>query len=199
MISIKMKIKLFLIAAIMLLVAPFSKAQQVISSGASYDIDYLTPKKYEIGGITIEGADNLDSRMVLLIADLKVGDQILVPGDKLSSAIDKLWQQGMFEDVQITAPRIQNNLIFLNIKLSQRPRLSKFQFKGIKKGDVDKIREEIKLVVGDVVTENLMTTSTNLIRAHYIQKGYHNVEVNTITVPDTTKKERAEVILIFDV
>lgn len=199
MISIKMKIKLFLIAAIILLVAPFSKAQQVISSGASYDIDYLTPKKYEIGGITIEGADNLDSRMVLLIADLKVGDQILVPGDKLSSAIDKLWQQGMFEDVQITAPRIQNNLIFLNIKLSQRPRLSKFQFKGIKKGDVDKIREEIKLVVGDVVTENLMTTSANLIRSHYIQKGYHNVEVNTITVPDTTKKERAEVILIFDV
>ena len=196
--TIQMRIKLFLIVGILLFVTPI-KAQQVISGGASVDIDYLTPRTYEIGGITVEGADNLDVRMVQLIAGLKVGDQILVPGDKISTAIDKLWKQGMFEDVQITAPRIQNNLIFLNIKLSQRPRLSKFQFKGIKKSDVDKIREEIKLVVGDVVTENLITTSSNLIRAHYIQKGYHNVEVDALTIPDTAKKERPEVILIFDV
>ena len=196
--TIQMRIKLFLIVGILLFVTPI-KAQQVISGGASVDVDYLTPRTYEIGGITVEGADNLDVRMVQLIAGLKVGDQILVPGDKISTAIDKLWKQGMFEDVQITAPRIQNNLIFLNIKLSQRPRLSKFQFKGIKKSDVDKIREEIKLVVGDVVTENLITTSSNLIRAHYIQKGYHNVEVDALTIPDTAKKERPEVILIFDV
>ena len=44
-----------------------------------------------------------------------------------------------------------------------------------------------------------MTTSANLIKAHYIQKGYHNVEVNTIVIPDTTKTERREAILVFDV
>ena len=196
-----MKIKLLVVVGTILFVATSNVAisQQVISGGATYDVDYLTPKKYEIGGITIDGGEHLDNRMIQLVSGLKVGDQILVPGDKLSSAIDKLWQQGMFEDIQVTAPRIQDNLIFLNIKLSQRPRLSKFQFKGVKKNDVDKIREEVKLVVGDVVTENLMTTSANLIKAHYIQKGYHNVEVNTITIPDTSKKERKEVILVFDV
>ena len=197
----QMRIKLLVIIGTMLLIATpkMATAQQVISTSATYDIDYLTPKKYEIAGITIEGAEHLENRMIQLVSGLKVGDQILVPGDKISSAIDKLWQQGVFDDVQITAPRIQDNLIFLNIKLSQRPRLSKFQFKGVKKNDVEKIREEIKLVVGDVVTENLMTTSANLIKAHYIQKGYHNVEVNTIVIPDTTKKERREVILVFDV
>ena len=193
-----MREKLIFAVAIMMLVLPMANAQQVITAAGSYDIDYLTPKKYEIGGITVDGADKLDSRTILLVSGLKVGDEILVPGDKLSSAIDKLWKQEIFDDVKIEASRIQDNLIFLNIKLSQRPRLSKFQFKGVKKSDVDKIREEIKIVVGDVVTENLITTSSNLIRAHYIQKGYHNVEVNVLTVPDTTK-EREEVILVFDV
>ena len=94
--TIQMRIKLFLIVGILLFVTPI-KAQQVISGGASVDIDYLTPRTYEIGGITVEGADNLDVRMVQLIAGLKVGDQILVPGDKISTAIDKLWKQGMFE------------------------------------------------------------------------------------------------------
>ena len=114
----QMRIKLLVIIGTMLFIATpkMATAQQVISTSATYDIDYLTPKKYEIAGITIEGAEHLENRMIQLVSDLKVGDQILVPGDKISSAIDKLWQQGVFDDVQITAPRIQDNLIFLNIK-----------------------------------------------------------------------------------
>ncbi len=194
-----MKRKLFPIFIAILLITPLTKAQTVIGNEDVYDIDYLTPKQYEIGGITIEGAEKLDNRMILLVAGLQVGDNIAIPGDKISTAIDKLWKQGLFEDVKISVSRIQNNMVFLNIKLEQRPKLSKFQFKGIKRGDVDKLREEMKIVVGDVVTENLITTSKNMIRAYYIEKGYHNVDIQVEMQPDTTKKERPEVILIFHV
>ena len=177
---------LLLLAALLILNIFAAPAQTVIGMGDDYDIDYLTPKTYEIGGITFEGAESFDTRVVLLVAGLQVGDRIKIPGDKMSAAIENLWKQGMFEDVQIRITRIQGNVVFLKIVLTERPRLEKFVFKGVKKGEADKLREEIKLTAGDVVTENLLRTSTNKIKGYYIGKGFTRVEVTPTTTPDTT-------------
>ena len=177
---------LLLLAALLILNIFAAPAQTVIGMGDDYDIDYLTPKTYEIGGITFEGAESFDTRVVLLVAGLQVGDRIKIPGDKMSAAIENLWKQGMFEDVQIRITRIQGNLVFLKIVLTERPRLEKFVFKGVKKGEADKLREEIKLTAGDVVTENLLRTSTNKIKGYYIGKGFTRVKVTPTTTPATT-------------
>ena len=161
------------------------RAQTVVGGGNGYDLDYLTPKTYEIGGISYEGADNFDTRVVQLVAGLQVGDRIKVPGDKISAAVENLWKQGMFEDVQIRVSRIQGNIIFLKIVLKERPRLDKFSFTGVKKGEADKLREEIKIANGEVVTENMLRTSVNKIKGYYIDKGYTRVEVNPTTELDT--------------
>lgn len=186
----------------LLLVLMFSAPTfaQVVVGSQEYDIDYLTPKVYEIGGITFSGADNYDTRMILLIAGLQVGDQIRVPSDKLATAVDRLWKQGLFEDVQIYITRIQDNKIFFEIELRSRPKLSYFQFKGVKKNDVDKLKEDMKIASGDVVTENLLTTSKNKIRAYYLEKGYTNVSVNATTALDTlTQNKDGRVMINFDV
>ena len=186
----------------MLLVLMFSAPSyaQVVVSSQEYDIDYLTPKVYEIGGITFSGAENYDTRMILLIAGLQVGDQIRVPSDKLATAVDRLWKQGLFEDVQIYVTRIQDNKIFFEIELRSRPKLSYFHFDGVKKNDVDKLKEEMKIAAGDVVTENLLTTSKNKIRAYYLEKGYTNVTVNATTAVDTlTDNKEGRVMINFDV
>ena len=161
------------------------RAQTVVGGGDGYDLDYLTPKTYEIGGISYEGADNFDTRVVQLVAGLQVGDRIKVPGDKVSAAVENLWKQGMFEDVQVRVSRIQGNIIFLKIVLKERPRLEKFSFTGVKKGEADKLREEIKIANGEVVTENMLRTSVNKIKGYYIDKGYTRVEVNPTTELDT--------------
>ena len=162
------------------------RAQVVVGDDNGYDFDYLTPKTYEIGGITFEGAENFDSRVVQLVAGLQVGDKIKLPGDKVAAAVENLWKQGMFEDVQIRVTRVQGNLVFLKIYLVERPRLNSFNFTGVKKGEADKLREEMKLVTGDVVTENLLRTNSNKIKGYYIDKGYTRVEVEPVTVPDST-------------
>ena len=161
------------------------RAQTVVGSGGSYNFDYLTPKTYEIGGISFEGAENFDTRVVQLVAGLQVGDKVKIPGDKLSAAVENLWKQGMFEDVQIKVSRVQGNIAFLKIVLKERPRMENFNFTGVKKGEADKLREEIKLVTGDVVTENLLRTSTNKIKGYYIDKGYTRVDVTPTTKADT--------------
>lgn len=162
------------------------RAQMVVGNGDGYDLDYLTPKTYEIGGITFEGAENFDTRVIQLVAGLQVGDRVKLPGDKISGAVENLWKQGMFEDVQIRLTRTQGNIAFLKIVLKERPRLDKFSFTGVKKGEADKLREQIKMTTGDVVTENLLRTSSNKIKTYYIDKGYTRVEVNPTTEADST-------------
>lgn len=170
----------------MLLNGSVALAQTVVGGGDGYDLDYLTPKTYEIGGITFEGADNFDTRVVQLVAGLQVGDRIKVPGDKISAAVENLWKQGMFEDVQIRVSRIQGSIIFLKIILRERPRMDKFAFTGVRKGEADKLREEIKIANGEVVTENMLRTAVNKIKGFYIDKGYTRVEVNPTVTDDTT-------------
>ena len=173
--------------ALVVMVFPVS-AQVVVGSDIEYDIDYLTPKTYEIGGITVENNDNLDQRMVLLVAGLQVGDVVKVPGDKISTAIDNLWQQGLFEDVQILLTRIQDGKIFLKIVLVGRPKMTAFSIHGVSGNDADKIKKDFNIRSGDVVTENLLKTTCNKARAYYTDKGYTNAEVSVKLIDDTSNK-----------
>jgi len=156
-----------------------------IAVGGSTKLDYSAPKQYEIGGITVTGVKYLDKKVLILLSGLSVGDKIQVPGEAITEAIKKLWDQGLFSDVAIYVDRIDGEMIFLEIELQERPRLSKFALKGVKKGDANDIREKINLIKGKVVTENLIVSTENIIKDHFIDKGFLNTKVNTTMVPDT--------------
>ncbi|MES2398091.1 MAG: outer membrane protein assembly factor BamA [Bacteroidota bacterium] len=153
------------------------KAQISIGTDSAV-IDYATPKEFEIGGITVSGANNFDSKVLTLISGLSVGDKVMVPGDKFSAAIENLWKQGLFEDIKITATKIQGSTIFINIEVLERPRLSKFSLRGITKSEADDIREKIKLIKGKVVTDALISSTSVKIKEFFINKGYMSVKVD---------------------
>ncbi|MCF8297856.1 MAG: outer membrane protein assembly factor BamA [Saprospiraceae bacterium] len=157
-----------------------------ISVGDKSVFDYSNPKEYEIGGITVSGIKYLDNNVLIMLSGLTVGDKIKIPGEEITSAIKKLWKQGLFENINISATKIQGDYIFLDIHLEERPRLAKFSFEGIKKSEADNIREEINLTRGEVVTENVILRTTSIIKNHFVDKGYLNVEVNIRQEKDTT-------------
>lgn len=150
------------------------------------EISFDNPKEYEIGGITVNGTKHLDRNVLILLSGISVGEKIMVPGEKISKAIENLWAQGLFSDIKITASKIQGNLIFLEYNLEERPRLSKFSLKGAKKADTDEIRDEIKLIKGKVVTDNLLASTKNTIINFYKEKGYLNIDVIITQTKDTT-------------
>lgn len=149
------------------------------------DINYSLPRKYTIGGITVTGVQYLNSSVLISLSGLQVGNKIEIPGERIRSAMDKLWQQGLFEDVKIVATGVQGDQIFLDIRLMERPRLSKFNFSGIRKGEADDLRDKIKISKGDVVTDNMLTRVSNTIIKHYIGKGYFDATVKIKQIKDT--------------
>ena len=154
----------------------------------SKDISYDNPKEYTIGGITVTGTKHLDQNVLILLSGLSVGDKIMVPGDRISDAVKKLWKQGLFSDISISVTKTQGANIFFNLNLTERPRLSKFSFSGIKKSEADDLREKIKLIKGKVVTEHLLITIENKVNEYFTDKGYLNTQVEVISKNDSTTK-----------
>jgi len=170
---------------------------QIILGGDSIrepvKIDYTSPKTYEIGGITSSGTASLDQRLL----PFHVGDIIEVPGDKISKAIKSLWNTGLYEDVEITATRVQGNLIFLDIRLEDRDRLVAFGFKGTTKSEENDLREKLGISQGNIVNDNLKITCQNIIRKYYIDKGFYSCQVDVQEIPD--EKVKNAVNLLFDI
>ncbi len=153
----------------------------------------LNPRiEYEIGGINVIGAQNLDPTVIQLLSGLTVGEKISIPGEKITNAVKKLWEQKLFADVQIAVVQKTGLVIFLEIRLIELPRLSRFYFVGIKKSKQDDLRETLNLTRGTIITENLIITSQNRIDRLYREKGYLNVtskisvEMDTGTVGTAT-------------
>jgi len=169
---------------------------QIVSS-ESIDVDYAIPHTYELGGITISGLKYLDENILINITGLQVGDTISVPGEKITSTLKKLWEQGLFSEIKISITKILNNTVFLDIYLQERPRLSKFSFTGISKGDADDLRDKIKLIKGNQITENTLLNAKNTIRSFFVDKGYYNVDVNISQKDDSTIANH--IILFFDI
>jgi len=187
---------LIILLFLYLLVSPSLHAQ--ITIGQTDVTDYNTPKDYYIGGITVSGVKYLDGNVLVMLSGLTIGDKVKIPGDKISKAIRKLWDQGLFEDVNISVTKVVEDKIFIDIHLKERPRLSKFQFDGIKKSDADDIREKIRLVKGDYVTDNLIIKTKNIIYKFYHDKGFLNADVRIVQRKDTAAVNEVTLIINID-
>ena len=176
---------LYLLFFIVLTFTVNSQTNNPITIGEDLNFDFKTPKKYEIGGIRVEGADNFDHNAIKLIAGLKQGQSISIPGDQISKAIRNLWKEELFSGAEITVEKEVAGVVYLVIKLTPRPKLSRFKFKGINKREADKIREEISLYSGKTITENLVYSTNNKIKSFFREKGYYSVDVKINRIPDT--------------
>jgi outer membrane protein insertion porin family len=148
-----------------------------------------SPKRFTIGGIKIEGADNSDKNVIRLLSGFVEGESITIPGDKVTDAIKILWKQNLFENIEIYQEKLIGNDVFLVIKVTERPRLSKFTFKGdVKKTEADDIRNKIRLMKERVITDYLVGSIKNTVRDYYLDKGYYFNKVEILTEKDLTTK-----------
>ena len=140
--------------------------------------DYSNPKEYTISSITVSGTKYLDKNTLISISGLEIGEKIIIPGEDISLAIKKLWKQGLFSDISINIVKIEEENIYLNIDLKEHSKLSKFNFEGeIKKHDVSELKEQLKLMRGKVLTDNLINNSIYKIELYFKEKGFNNIQV----------------------
>src|ERR1700712_4057039 len=137
-----------------------------------------TPKEYVLAGITFTGTKAYDQSLLTSISGLNIGDKVVYPGgDNFSHAIQKLWEQKLFANVQIFFTKINGKDIYVEIHVVERPRLGTFTFRGIKKGQEDDLKTKSGLVKGRVVIENTKLTAVENIQKYFTEKGYQSASV----------------------
>lgn len=168
------------------------------STGMGRQPSLSRPNEYEIGGITISGNRYLDEDLLLAVTGLRVGEKLLFPNnDNIAKAIKNLWKQDLFSDVSIDVTKVIGDKVFLNIAIQERPRLSKKNFRGIKKSEAQELNDKINLVKNRVVTDATKQDAINRIKKYYKDKGYGNVSVRVEERFDTVKAN--SVMLTFDI
>ncbi len=149
-------------------------------------LEARTAKTYTIAGITVVGSKAYDHNLIISISGMAVGDKVQIPGtDLFSKAIAKLWKQSLVSDVQINFTRLEESNLYIEIELTERPRLLDFTFTGIKKGEKDDLEKKVELAKDRVLTENMRLSAVEAIRKFYFDKGYRNVQIEMVEQPVT--------------
>jgi outer membrane protein insertion porin family len=158
-----------------------------------------TPQKYKIRNIKVVGNQNFDENLLLSLSTLNVGDDVTIPGgDNFAKAIRKLMDQNYFSDVSVYLTDVQDKLIDVEINVVERPRLSKFNFSGIRKSDNDELSGKTGLLPNRVVTENMKITAVEGIKKYYSEKGFQDVKVIIKEKKDAARKNNLLLEFVVD-
>jgi len=160
--------------------------------------DPADPKEYEIAGLTVTGNKYLDPNSLLSLTGMKVGDKIRIPGEAVSSAINKLMRSGLLETAEFLATRIEGGQIYLNVDIREQPRLYKVEFLGIRKGEQDALKEKVKLNLGRLVSSTVIKNTQLSVRKFFVEKGFLNTNVKITTVTTDSARNYATMRVLID-
>ena len=181
-----------------LLVIPHGKTTAQIADTdtiASPSVLYSAPKRYEIAGITVSGVDNYEDYVLIGLSGLSIGQVVTIPGEEITAAVKRYWKHGLFSNVSITVEKAVGNQAYLNIALTQRPRLSKLNFNGVKKSEQEDLEAKLSFRQGNQITPNMIDRAKIVIKRYFDEKGFKNAEVNIIQRDDVAENNS----LILDI
>jgi outer membrane protein insertion porin family len=157
-----------------------------------------TPRSCEIGGIRITGGEGYEDYVLIGLSGLSVGQTITVPGDEITSAIRRYWRHGLFSHARIEADSIVGDKIYLNIELTQRPRVSDIHYNGVKKSEREDLEAQLGLAKGGQVTPNLIDRAKLLVKRYFDAKGFKNAEVVVLQRDDPSNKKQVIIDVNID-
>ncbi len=151
-------------------------------------VDYGSPKRYVINDVEVTGAEVPDARELGESVGIFVGDTIMIPGSYLTSAVRQLITVKRFSDADITFEEVGGDRVNLEIILAPMPRVSEWNFVGIRKGLWQTLmdKDHMNLRVGNSATLSGydITRHTNYIKDYYKEKGFRNTTVEVQTELD---------------
>lgn len=158
------------------------------------------PKDFEIGGISVIGANFSEEVAILGVSGLKVGDKIRIPGPEIPKAMKALMRLRLFTNVQIVLDKVIGDVVFLEIQLQERPRLSKYAYLNIPKSYHENLNEQVNkfLLKGGIVTEDVKLNAQRAIEKFFIDKGFFDARVTVTEEPDTSRANSVTVYFNAD-
>ena len=160
--------------------------------------DFVEPAEYTIKNILVtevNGKPVLKSQVVFY-SGLSIGQKIKVPGREVSKAIENLWKQEYFSDVQVYFQPTDDGQVVVQFRVQEQPRLNGHRFLGLTNSQSKTLKEEVGLTKGMYITPNLINISRDKVIKYYQAKGYYNVSVNIKRLQATKRNVNDSLIVL---
>ena len=159
---------------------------------------YDKGKFYELGEITVTGVKSFSPQTVVAYTGLKKGQRIQIPGEEISTTINKLWKLELFSDIEFFITKIEGEVVDLELYIQELPTLSEYTIKGIKKGKIETIVKDTDIKKGKKLSKNFLATTKNYIENKYKKEGFLNAKVTIDTKVDTTDFNNQKMLVSVD-
>ena len=131
-----------------------------------------------IAKVSVEGNVLSSQNTILFTSGLREG--LKVSNTEFQRAVKRLWNLGLFEDVQLRLDSSSLENLSVSIIVKETPILSDILFEGNKKIKTKKILEELDFVKGQRIKPNTLHEISKKIKELYTEKGYLNTEVSSV-------------------
>ena len=125
--------------------------------------------------VQVEGNVLTSENTIIFTAGLRMGQD--VSPTEFPRAIKRLWQLGLFQDIQIRYDDETEEGLSLTIVVKENLILGSLKFEGNQKIKDSKLEDELSLSSGQRIKPNTPHETAEKIKNLYAEKGYLNAEV----------------------
>jgi len=136
------------------------------------------PTDITLVNVNVEGNAVTSENTILFTAGLREGQTISQA--EFPRAIKRLWQLGLFQDIQLRYDNETDEGLSLTILVKENFILGDLSYDGNKKIKDRKFEDEINLSKGQRLRPNTLHETAKAIKELYEEKGYLNAEINPV-------------------
>jgi outer membrane protein insertion porin family len=147
----------------------------------------------KVVGIEVEGNRNASKTLILSVSAIQIGQ--VLSGQQVQETIKRLYALDIFSNVKIEAePQTGGATIYIHV--TELPKLTKIEFKGLDKVSEKDLKDKLGLAAGGFISPNLAHNAREKILSIYAEKGYFRAIVTPTLVYTVDSTEAS---ILFDV
>ena len=141
-------------------------------------------EEFKLIDVKVEGNTITSKNTIIFTSGLHKGESVKLT--EFPRAIKKLWQLGLFQDIQILYDKEDVDGISIVIYVQENFILGELEYVGNKKIKDKKLSEELKYTKGQRIKPNTVKNISNQIEKIYKEKGYLNVSIKSNLVEQSS-------------
>ena len=143
-------------------------------------------QQFILKDVKVEGNVVSTANTIIFTSGLRKGTK--VSSAEFPRAIKRLWQLGLFNDVQIKYDKEAGNEVSITIMVLESNIVGDIKYVGNKKIKDSKFKEELDLNTGQRIKPNMIHEKINKIKKLYAEKGYLKVDIKADLINSETKQ-----------
>lgn len=169
-------------------------------NSSAQDLPITDAEKYELGGIEVTGSTSYNESTVIAFTGLSIGEELYIPGERISKVLKKLWDLGLFSDINFYLTKVEDGKAYIELEIVEVPKLENVKIRGIKERKRKDIIKDNSINSGTKLTDNFIINTKNSIEKKYREKGFLNAKAIITTTPiDDTLSQESKLNMLINI